>query len=302
MESSAPLRNPPRGYIKQIVDTISKEPNTKVLLIGAAESRPLASFYKGTAENVIIATDYTVRQSLTLVNRYDMVVGPDSFLLHAAGALRKPMVGLYGPFPSALRIAYFENAIGLEAKVPCSPCFLHDSEPCIKGFPSPCYSLVDVVDIFQAIDYLKNKLTGQHFNYMGMLLTPPDLSEIEQYFLSADKGLCFFSGYFKHHNMVRIDTNVFCKPDISDLNAEFKRNYYPFVLYLEHFDQDKMPVYQGSKGLVRPGGYFAVYKTNADEKFIDEAKRDIGRSGFTLVYAKLDPVRKYASVVGKRNA
>jgi hypothetical protein len=194
---------------------------------------------------------------------------------------------------------YFKNAIGVEPKVVCSPCFKHDFRPCIKGFPSPCYTQVNVEHVLQAVDFLKYKFTKSHFNFMSSFLKAPDISEIQQYMLSADKGLCFFPGYFKMDNAIRVDTNKFVGADITDLSTEFKRDSFPFVLYMNNFSQQAIPTYQGTKSLVRPGGYYILYRDGAPSQFFEELKKDLGKS-FILLHTKLDPVSQVAIIVGKK--
>ena len=68
---------------------------------------------------------------------------------------------------------------------------------------------------------------------------------------------------------------------------------------MNNFSQQTKSVYDGSKGMVRPGGYFVVYKDNSTEQFFGEIKKDIGRT-FVLLYTKYDPVERTIVVVGKR--
>jgi hypothetical protein len=302
MESSAPVRNFPKEKLKVVVDTLAQEPNTKIVLIGTEPQEILASYYRGNSPNVILATRYTARQAMIMATRYDLIIAPDSFMIQVAGALDKPQIGLYGPFPSSVRMKYFKNAIGLDPSVVCSPCFKHDFRPCIKGNPSPCFSQTTIDDILQAADYLKAKFTGSHFKYMGPMLREPNLSEVEKYLMSADKGLAFFPRYYRHPNVITVDPNPYVKADVSDLSTQLQFNLqaYPFVLYFNELQPKYINLYNNSKGFVRPGGYFIVYKENSDEQFFDEMKKDIGKN-FALMFAKHDQSTRISIVVGKKN-
>jgi len=299
LETSSPLRNFPKDRMKTIIDVLAKEEGTKLFLIGSEQQRTLAFFLKGNYKNVIPAVHFNVRQSIVLATRYDLIVAPDTFMVQAAGALNKPLVGLYGPFPSEVRMKYFKNAIGLDPKVVCSPCFKHDFRPCIKGFPSPCFTLISTEAVLQAINFLKKKFTGKHFGFMERLLKEPDFSKIERYFLSADKGICFFPGYYRHHNMIRVDTNFFVGADITDLNTEFKRFSYPFVVYMNNFSGSGLQVYNNVKNLIRPGGYFIVYKDESQEQFLSDILRDVGKT-FVIQYSEFNPVTRTTTIVGKK--
>jgi ADP-heptose:LPS heptosyltransferase len=299
METSAPLRNYPKEKLKIIVDIMAKEPKVKIVLIGSPQQAAVGGFLKGNNPNVIVATNYDVRKSIVLANRYNLILSPDSFMVQVAGALDKPLIGLYGPFPSEVRMKYFKNAIGMESKVVCSPCFQHDFRPCIKGHPSPCFSLLEPDDILQAIDYQRNKFYGSHFNFTAPFLKEPNFTEIEKYFLSADKGLCFFGGYYKHPNMVSVDANKFVGADITDFNHPFEYKSYPFVLYMNNIGYNNGAVYNNCKNFVRSGGYFIVYvDTCQDANFLD-LSRDVGKS-FTILYSKLDPVTRVGTIVGRK--
>lgn len=303
METSAPLRNYPKERMKKVFETLIQEEDVKIVLIGIPQHDIMAQFYKAGSDKIILATKYNIRESIILANRYDLIISPDTFMIQTAGALEKPLIGLYGPFPSDVRMRYFKNAIGLEPSVVCSPCYKHDFRPCIKGHPSPCFSLIKPEDILQAIDYLRVKNYGRHFNYMNSVLEDPDFTDIEKYLLSADKGICFFGGFFKHPNMIRVDSNKFVKADISDLSSEFKRESYPFVLYMGptgFLPQNRM-VYDNCKGLMRPGGYFIIHMLHkAEEAFFEEVQKDIG-SNFIILYSKFDPGKRSFTLVARKS-
>jgi ADP-heptose:LPS heptosyltransferase len=74
--------------------------------------------------------------SVAVMTYCDALLAPDSSLTHFAGALGVPTVALYGPFPGAVRTAYYPRCTTLEAQAPCAPCFLHGSKPCPRAEPS----------------------------------------------------------------------------------------------------------------------------------------------------------------------
>lgn len=303
METSAPLRNFPKEKMKVVIDLVAQEPNVKIFVIGTEQHNVIGSYFKGNNHNVYLATKYSVREVMILATRFNMIISPDTFMVQVAGALEKPLIGLYGPFPSEVRMKYFKNAVGLDPSVVCSPCYKHDFRTCVKGHPSPCFSQIRPEDVLQAVDYLKVKYTGQHFRFMTDMLKQPDLSEVEQYMLSADKGLCFFSGYYKHNNTTTIDSNKFVKPDIDDLSKELKRETYPFILYIgpTGFSPQNKPIYDNCKGLIRPGGYFIVHMiTGGLEEFFEQVKKDIG-SDLIIMFSKFNPSNKSFTIVGRKN-
>ncbi len=85
-----------------------------------------------------------------------LIIAPDSSFVHIAGALGVPIVGLYGCFPSLLRMKYYKKAIGIDTNVPCAPSFTHGHAPCYRGDPPPCFSVISVKNILDAVDHLLN--------------------------------------------------------------------------------------------------------------------------------------------------
>lgn len=85
----------------------------------------------------------TWRQSVAFLTTCDVVLAPDSSLLHAAGALGIPAVGLFGPFPWKLRTAYYESVHAIQGHEGCTmaPCF-HSPHLGTAEFPvaGPCAS------------------------------------------------------------------------------------------------------------------------------------------------------------------
>jgi ADP-heptose:LPS heptosyltransferase len=67
----------------------------------------------------------SILESASYMQTCDLFIAPDSGLLHIAGALKIPSVGLYGPFPADLRVRYSPYCVAVEAKAPCAPCFWH---------------------------------------------------------------------------------------------------------------------------------------------------------------------------------
>jgi ADP-heptose:LPS heptosyltransferase len=90
----------------------------------------------------------TINHTAAFLSRLDLLIGPDSALVHFAGALDVPTVALYGPFPGAVRTKYYPRCVTLEgryatspAEEECAPCFKHGPLPCPKAGEdraSPC--------------------------------------------------------------------------------------------------------------------------------------------------------------------
>ena len=69
--------------------------------------------------------DVTFDQSAAVLDSCDVVVAPDSAICHLAGALNKPTVALYGPFPWQARTKYHPSIRALTGILSCAPCYWH---------------------------------------------------------------------------------------------------------------------------------------------------------------------------------
>jgi len=67
----------------------------------------------------------TFRESVALACDCDVLVAPDSSMVHAAGALGIPCIALYGSFPAKVRTAYYPSVKALEGKGRCAGCCWH---------------------------------------------------------------------------------------------------------------------------------------------------------------------------------
>jgi ADP-heptose:LPS heptosyltransferase len=75
------------------------------------------------------------RDAIAQISLLDGLIGPDSSPIHIAAAFKKPIVGVFGAFPSELRMKYYLNATGMDARLPCGPCFLHGIGTCEYSHP-----------------------------------------------------------------------------------------------------------------------------------------------------------------------
>jgi hypothetical protein len=104
----------------------------------------------------------SIDMTVAFLARLDLLIGPDSSLVHFAGALGVPTVALYGPFPGAVRTRYYPNCVTLEGRYQyrrglrrreCTPCFIHDHKPCPRAGAdgsSPCLKNLKPRDVVAA--------------------------------------------------------------------------------------------------------------------------------------------------------
>jgi len=66
---------------------------------------------------------WNIRQSMLATKYADLLISPDTGLLHAAGCFNKPKIGLFGHSTIENVTKYFDNDYSIESQVACAPCF-----------------------------------------------------------------------------------------------------------------------------------------------------------------------------------
>jgi len=225
-------------------------------------------------KRVFLSRDFSgnLREAVAIYSRMNFGISPDSAMIHVAGAFNIPQIGLYGPFPSRLRMLYYEDAIGLNASVACSPCFKHGHYPCEKGDPSPCFSVLDTKTVIQALDFImekKNIDTITDSNKEWRHTEAQKTIDFFEYFM-VGKGLDIGCGYFKHDkkfDIERLDHNPFVKPDIlSSIEDVEGKDIYNFVFdsFCLHECSDKFRSISVATRILKPGGYLCYYIPHKD--------------------------------------
>lgn len=158
VESSSPVRNYPLNsmiaVIRRLIDS-----GYVVIVFGGKFQKDVGEYFEQVFAgerrmvNLINKTE-SLRESIAIISLMDLIVAPDSSFIHIAGALDIPVVGIYGCFPSLLRMRYYKNAIGIDCNVSCAPSFIHGHNPCGRGFPSPCFSVISPQNVIDAVSHL----------------------------------------------------------------------------------------------------------------------------------------------------
>lgn len=169
--SSVPKRSAKEELILQLMDKLPE--NYNFIIIGSPSQQPqiehfVTAAWQKVPKRVFCGSQMlpSLMEAAALISMTDLVIGPDSAVLHMAGAFDKPMIGLFGPFPSKLRLSYYKNAIGIDANSKCqfargeyNACFEHGEGTCslakkVLQFYSPCLELIKVDDILEAMKRL----------------------------------------------------------------------------------------------------------------------------------------------------
>jgi len=159
--TSTSIRNYPPSLWPAVAEKLIKRGFDVYFLGSTAQSHMIGNLCEAVGANCYNGVFEKLVDSLALASQMNYFIGPDSLFIHVAGALGRPVVGIYGPFKSALRMQYFKSAIGIDVEVGCSPCFMHGHFPCYKGDPSPCFSVISPDVVIKSFDVLKEEVDGQ---------------------------------------------------------------------------------------------------------------------------------------------
>ena len=104
---------------KVFVDRVlAKNPTQKIILIGAKEAREeadlICSHYPNQVSSVV--GQFTFNQTAQVVNKSTLLVCADGGLMHAANAVKTPIVGLFYSFSPSIRLIESNKSFGLTNK------------------------------------------------------------------------------------------------------------------------------------------------------------------------------------------
>lgn len=86
-----------------------------------------------------------------VISKLDLLVAPDTGLIHIAGAVGTPLVGIYQAFNPEYRLKYYKNAAWITPNYKCAPCYYHLESMCKekeRGSIPPCMTNVLPKDVF----------------------------------------------------------------------------------------------------------------------------------------------------------
>jgi ADP-heptose:LPS heptosyltransferase len=102
---------------------IQKFPNINIITVGDFKCKIL-EFASLPAKNFTeLAGEVPIKLSMALTSLVNVVVSPDTAVLHASGAYDTPKVGLLGHTTKENITKHFKNDYSIEAYCACSPCF-----------------------------------------------------------------------------------------------------------------------------------------------------------------------------------
>lgn len=149
---SSIFRAMPPEYVRPTIERLEGLGATVVILGKTEEwNRSLARI---TSKNIVNFVNKTSEEELiALCSMMDVIVTPDTGVLHIAGALKRKCVGLFGNIAPHTRISYYPTVKVLYPKdeLPCVPCFDVPGACDSRKPGAPCMRLLTPQRIVQAV-------------------------------------------------------------------------------------------------------------------------------------------------------
>lgn len=147
-----------------IGELIKNYPNTHVITTGDLKCQLLESI---TDENITnLAGRVPIRVALALTKYVDLVISPDTGMLHASGCYSTPKIGLLGHTNKENITKYFINDYSLEADCACAPCFRlvyeHDIQCPVEPVTRAAWCMSEGLDPFRVYNRIVEVINAGH--------------------------------------------------------------------------------------------------------------------------------------------
>lgn len=119
IEATAPSRRWLYSYLLELLKLLGEENSKFEFYLFGQGSKLKCTGLPSYINNFI--SKLTLRNSIALVSKMDIILTTDSLYSHVAGAFKIPQVCLYTSIPAEWRNKYYKS-IGIQGKTKCSPC------------------------------------------------------------------------------------------------------------------------------------------------------------------------------------
>lgn len=142
-----PAKRWPPEHFAALGRELAREFGARLVLLGGLEESPAAQLVKERLGlpvlNLVGKTD--LRQALGVLSRLKLLITNDSGLMHAAAALKVPLVALFGSTDPAATGPFTDRATVLHHPLPCAPCF---QRTCETGYA--CLTAISIEEALAA--------------------------------------------------------------------------------------------------------------------------------------------------------
>jgi ADP-heptose:LPS heptosyltransferase len=116
----------PLPNVQELIKLLTQEKDIRVIVYDWGKT---SSLWK-TDDKVWAVADKQLPEVAAVIEQSDLIICPDSALLHVAGALDKNIISIFGPIPPECRINYYMNASAISLDLPCKNCWYQPR--CVK--------------------------------------------------------------------------------------------------------------------------------------------------------------------------
>jgi ADP-heptose:LPS heptosyltransferase len=147
----------PQDHVGELLDLLAKEEDLHILVFDWGHT--VERWERHKAPNVQVVANMPLIEVAALLDQCEVVVCPDSGILHLAGALQKKTVAIFGPIPPESRCNHYANTTVLTKKLPCFPCWY--TPRCTKesGHKFACLTGISPQEVKMSI---RDKITSKH--------------------------------------------------------------------------------------------------------------------------------------------
>jgi ADP-heptose:LPS heptosyltransferase len=142
----------------ELVGYLSKRYNSKVLLLGTAEERPICESIRQADESgaVNLAGLTTIKTLAAIIEKCRLIITNDSLPLHLAVAFKTASISLFGPTDGRYKIGKdAKKHFFIQSPLSCSPCWHNENRMPACNKPK-CMDQMKVNDVISLIE--ENKL------------------------------------------------------------------------------------------------------------------------------------------------
>ena len=138
----------PKERFSQLADQLISDLEAAVILFGGADEVELADEIKKTmrSEPIVMSGKTSLSQTAALVENCRLFISNDSGLLHVAGAVNTPAIGIFGPTDPKRTGPYSASSIVIRKDLDCSPCY--QGKP-VRCSHLECLNLITVAEVFE---------------------------------------------------------------------------------------------------------------------------------------------------------
>jgi lipopolysaccharide heptosyltransferase II len=141
----------PAEYFAELIRLLVKDfPDRRFAILGGVEDRPLGEIISRAAPTrcLNLCGETSLPEMVEWLRRCELMVTNDTGPMHAAAALNKPLVALFGPTEPRRTGPYghLENVLRLD--LPCSPCL---KSHCTYEKPDECLKAITPATVFEQV-------------------------------------------------------------------------------------------------------------------------------------------------------